>query len=70
MKVKKTKVWKSLRKKYEIPPELIFLINMFHRMTILDINIKFDGEVLGEEDIKLFTITILNINYILPKLEH
>ena len=43
---------------------------MFHRMTILDINIKFDGEVLGEEDIKLFTITILNINYILPKLEH
>ena len=70
MKVKKTKVWKSLRKKYEIPPELIFLINMFHRMTILDINIEFDGEVLGEEDIKLFTITILNINYILPKLEH
>ena len=39
-------------------------------MTILDINIEFDGEVLGEEDIKLFTITILNINYILPKLEH
>ena len=70
IKSKKTQVWKNLRKKYEIPPELIFLINIFHRMNILDINIEFDGEVLGEEDIKLFTITILNINYILPKLEH
>ena len=70
IKSKKTQVWKNLRKKYEIPPELIFLINIFHRMNILDINIEFDGEELGEEDIKLFTITILNINYILPKLEH
>ena len=70
IKAEKTKVWKNLQKKYEIPPELIFLINIFHRITILDVNFEFDGEELGEEDIKLFTITILNINYILPKLEH
>ena len=66
---KKTTVWKNLKKKYEIPPELIFLINLFHRMHILDINIEFDGENLCEEDIKLFSITLLNINFILPKLE-
>ena len=69
MQVSKTEVWKSLPKKYEIPPELIFLVNLFHRITCVDINIEFDGEILGEEDNKLFTITILNINYILPKLE-
>ena len=67
---KKTKIWKNLRKNYEMPPEFIFLINMFHRMETLDINIEFDGETLSDEDIKLFTITILNINYISPKLEH
>ena len=67
--VKKTVVWKSLRKKYEIPPELIFLINMLYRINTLDINLEFDGENYSEEDIKLFTITILNINYIFPKLE-
>ena len=67
---KKTKIWKNLRKNYEMPPEFIFLINMFHRMETLDINIEFDGETLSDEDIKFFTITILNINYISPKLEH
>ena len=70
IQIKKTEVWKILRKKYDIPPELIFLINMFHRMNALDIGIEFNGEILNEDDIKLFTITILNINYILPKLEH
>ena len=65
----KTAIFKNLRKNYEIPPELIFLINMFHRMNTLDISIDFDGEILTEEDIKLFSITILNINYFLPKLQ-
>ena len=66
---KKTSIWKEIRKKYEISPELIFLINMFHRMNTLDINIEFDGEIFNEEAIKLYNITILNINYFLPKLE-
>ena len=69
MQIEKTVVWKNLKKKYEIPPELIFLVNLFHRITIVDIHIEFDGEIVGDEDLKLFTITILNINYILPKLE-
>ena len=69
LQIQKTTVWKNLRKKYEIPPELIFLINIFHRMNVLDVNIDFDGEIITEEDLKLFTITILNINIILPKLE-
>ena len=70
IQTKKTKVWKNLRKSYEMPPEFIFLINMFHRINSLDINIDFEGETLEPEDIKLFTITILNINFFLPKLEH
>ena len=69
IQTEKTTVWKNLRKKYLIPPELIFLINLWHRIVILDINIEFDGEILGEEDIKLFAITILNVIYILPNLE-
>lgn len=45
------------------------MVNLFHGITIVDINIEFDREIVGDEDFKLFTITIININYILPKLE-
>ena len=66
---KKAVVWKNLNKKYEIPPELIFLVNILQSIDTLEFDIEFDGEILNEEDLKLFTITILNISYILPKLE-
>ena len=67
--MKKAVVWKNLGKKYEIPPELIFLVNILQNIDTLEFDIEFDGEILNEEDLKLFTITILNISYILPKLE-
>ena len=67
--VKKTTVWSKMKTKYDIPPEMIFLINIFQRIDTLDINIFFEGEDLEDNDIKLFTITLLNINYILVKLK-
>ena len=67
---KKTKVWKELKKQYEIPPEMIFLVNIFQGITTLEFGIDFEGELLTEQDLKLFTITLLNIPFILPKLDH
>lgn len=67
---KKTKVWKELKKNYEIPSEMIFLVNIFQGITTLEFSIDFEGELLTEEDINLYTITILNISYILPNLDH
>ena len=68
--MKKGVVFHSIKKKYEVPPELIFLVNMFQGIDTLEFGIEFQGETLNEVDINLFTITILNISYILPKLEH
>ena len=67
--VSKIKMWSEMNKKYDLPPELIFLINIFQKIDTLDINIFFEGEVFDDDDLKLFTITILNINYILIKLK-
>jgi hypothetical protein len=67
--MQKVSIWKKLGKKYDVPPELIFLVNIFHTIDTLDFDIEFDGESLNEEDLKLFTITILNISYILPQFE-
>jgi hypothetical protein len=68
--IKKTTVWKTLINKYEVPPELIFLVNLFGGIKYLVIDIDFEGEKLDNEDIKLFTITILNTSFIFPFLDH
>ena len=70
--LKKTYVWKKLIKKnkYEIPPELIFLINIFQKCLKLVINISSDSEILNQEELNLYTITLLNIENIFPNIEH
>ena len=68
-KVKKTKIWDQTKHNYGLPPEMIFLINLFQRIDTLDINIFFGGETLDDDDLKLFTITMFNIHYILASLE-
>ena len=68
--VEKTSVWKNFETKYNIPPEFIFLFNIFQEINIIDIDLEFACDILNEEDFSLFTITILNLLYIFPKLQH
>jgi len=68
--VEKSFVWKCLESKYNIPPELIFLINIFQETSTLDIDLEFVCDISNEDDFSLFAITILNIVYIFPKLEN
>ena len=68
--VEKTLAWKNLEKKYNIPPEFIFLFNIFQEINMLDIDLEFASDIETEEDFSLFTISILNIIYIFPKLQH
>ena len=69
--LKKAQEWRKLVKinNYKVPPELIFLINLFQRCLKLEININFDGEILNKEDLFLYTMTLLNLEYIFPTLE-
>ena len=68
---KKAHEWRKLVKlnNYKVPPELIFLINLFQRCLVLEININFDGEILNKEDLLLYTMTLLNLEYVFPTLE-
>ena len=68
--VEKTIAWKNLEKKYGIPPEYIFLSNIFQEISMIDIDLEFACDIENEEDFSLFTISILNITYIFPKLQH
>ena len=68
--VEKTFVWKNLEKRYNIPPEFIFLFNIFQEIIILELDLEFCSDILNEEDFTLFAITILNAIYIFQKLDH
>ena len=66
----KTAFWKRNKENYNIPPELNFLVNRFKKINTIGINIDFEGENLTEEDLKLYTITLLNLDYIFTDLKH
>ena len=67
---KKTYAWENNGKKYDIPPEMIFLINIFQSIDTLEFDINFICDYINKEDFNLFTITILNISYILSNLKN
>ena len=48
--VEKTLAWKNFEKKYNIPPEFIFLFNIFQEINILDIDLEFASDIETEED--------------------
>ena len=69
-KSKKTFYWKKNRSKYLIPPELNFLINRFIKIKIIEIELDFQGEIIDEENFKLISLFLLNIDYIFINLTH
>ena len=72
MLTKKAYEWRKLVKiyNYQVPPELIFLINTFQNCLKLEINMEFDQDILTQEDLQLYTMTLLNIEYVFPNLEN
>ena len=69
-KSKKSFYWKKNRNKYIIPPELNFLINRFIKIKTIEIELDFQGEIIDEENFKLISIFLLNVNYIFVNLTH
>ena len=62
--------WKKNRNKYFVPPELIFLINRFITITTIEIELDFQRDSIDDEDFKLISIFLLNINFLFVHLEH
>ena len=65
---KLTSFCKDKRDKYEILPEIIFIINKYSNVNIVEIDLK-SFTTLTEEELDSFEITILNIYWLLNSLD-
>lgn len=66
----KSLFWYKNKKKYNLPPELIFLINLFCKITIFDFDINFQDESFSETQFKYFTLVIMNLDLFLNNLKY
>ena len=66
----KTKFWNSNNKKYDIPPELIFLIIFFNSITIFDFNINCLTKSFDEDHLKYIMIVLMNLDIFLVNVKH
>ena len=62
----KTMFWKKNRSNFHLPGTFIFLINILIYMKTIEINLNFEEEKLTKDDVNLFILCILNIQYIFP----
>ena len=65
-KLSKTMFWKKNRSKFHLPGTFIFLMNIFIYVKNIEINLNFEEEKLTKDDVNLFILCILNIQYIFP----
>ena len=60
----KTDFWKKSSHKLNLPGTFIFLINIFIYIETIEININFEEDKLTKDDVNLFILCILNLQYI------
>ena len=66
--INKYEYFENVKKKYMLEPELIFLINVFNLVQMIEIDFDFEGELFNLNEFSLFFIVIININYLLNDL--
>jgi len=64
----KTKFCKKNKSKFCVPGTFIFLIDSFIYINTIEINLNFEEEELTKDDVDLFILSILNIQYLFPKI--
>ena len=64
----KTKFCKKNKSKFCVPGTFVFLIDSFIYINTIEINLNFEEEELTKDDVDLFILSILNIQYLFPKI--
>ena len=65
-----SKFFQKNKKKYEIPPEMLALINTYQDITKIELDIdKLNPNFLKEEDLKYCELAIMNIHWVLKSLK-
>ena len=63
----KTAFWKKNYHKFQLPGTFIFLMNIFIYIETIEINLNFEEAKLTKDDVNLFILSILNVQYIFPQ---
>ena len=61
--------WHQNKNKYKLPPELLFIINLFSNITIFDFDINFQDDSFDEEEMKYLFLILMNIDLFLFNLK-
>lgn len=66
----KSKFWYENRKNYPLPPELLFLIYLFQKITIFDFNINFQNELYKDDHFKYLVLVLMNLDLFIVNLDY
>ena len=66
----KSLFWYKNKKKYLVPAELLFLNNLFSKISIFDFDINFQDELFTEELFRYLVLILMNLDLLLTKLEY
>lgn len=61
----KSKFWRQNKKNYMLPAELLFIINLFNKVTIFDFDINFQDENFTETQFKYLILILMNLDIFL-----
>ena len=67
---KKTTFWDKNKNNYILPAELIFLVNLFSQINIIEIDINFEDENFNEDDFKLYFILMQNLGIVFLNIKY
>ena len=60
----------SIKYKYTISPELIFILNLFLSVTKIEIEFNFQEKIFSQNDVYLYFIVFLNIEYLVKDVKY
>ena len=66
----KSLFWYNNKKKYLLPAELLFLNNLFNKITIFDFDINFQDELFTEEQFRYLVLIFINLDLFLTNLQY
>lgn len=66
----KSLYWYKNKKKYLVPAELLFLNNLFNKITTFDFDINFQDELFTEELYRYLVLILMNLDLFLTNLQY
>ena len=66
----KSLFWSRKENNYNLPPHLLFLLNLFNNISIFEFNLNFQDETFTNDRFKYFILVLMNIDLFLYNFKH